>query len=747
METRVVDYDQPGKLRRRIGRSSEAIIPEGTTRISYGELQNVKTLEYIHFPSTLQQIEPCAFSRCENLKYADIPDSVELVGPYAFEGCKSLERATVGKGVKTISTGCFRWCERLSEVILSEGLVSVEKEAFSGCRSLKDVYLPGSMKKVGVGALEYDRGNSIVSHLPEGFFKTKDKIDASLGVCLPDDVESLAYVLAFQSGKRWDNVLKQKARRREGKLFDCAIGLLSGDWEVDSSAAKNLTAYALENTTRIGKGRILVLHDTVAAGDSHCARLAKKLEGDARTKAFFEGRTRVSQTKAVDDARTAGIALVHETRPQPPDVRTYADGMGRPLSTVTLGRWPRATDGAPEPIEWLVLDEVDGRRLLLSKETLEHACYVGDALPRRAGIKVWPTWGYSDLRYWLNTTFLKFAFDDDERSRVAPTNLGPQDEPAPLRSAPYSEAFAVRRAAAEVEESRDMVDYVFCLSATEVKRYLGLNGNAATVPTPNAAAVIGSARAAYWWLRSNESGFWLIDPNGSVLHRQGIPGNSMKAVRPALWLASDSLNDAAIPWRTETRGHDYQVLLNAERGDRVAPVENAVGIAIQYGENRLAERLLEGGHRILWSRSDAIFKTWVGTATLGSVLRHGALKLDECFCDGKGHLWEDTRDIPKMALFWKRYSFVAKYYPDIAIKSWSKIKASPEAVRLLVPHLDPKTFRAKASLGVILADNGYGEEIGLLLRRGGFFTKATLARMRNVAVEAGQDQVIRLLAQ
>ena len=67
------------------------------------------------------------------------------------------------------------------------------------------------------------------------------------------------------------------------------------------------------------------------------------------------------------------------------------------MDSLEFGHWPRDIDGDPEPIEWIVLDEACGNKLLLSKEPLEHASYVNE-LPRRSGRKVWPTWGYSDLR-------------------------------------------------------------------------------------------------------------------------------------------------------------------------------------------------------------------------------------------------------------------------------------------------------------------------------------------------------------
>lgn len=207
----------------------------------------------------------------------------------------------------------------------------------------------------------------------------------------------------------------------------------------------------------------------------------------------------------------------------------------------------------------------------------------------------------------------------------------------------------------------------------------------------------------------------------------------MKAVRPALWLAPDASN-TKMQWTPGTRSHDYEVLSDYSLGQKQERPEAIVNIAIRYGDLSFAEQLLECGEEILWNRVQDIFSTWVGTATLGNLMRRGIIKPEQ-------HL-----DVADLALFWKQYSFLAEFYPVDAIRSWSKIKVSPKAVRLIVPYLDAQTFKAKTQLGCILAENGYCDEIELLLgEEGKYFTKASLSRMRATAEETGQDAVLRLL--
>ena len=88
------------------------------------------------------------------------------------------------------------------------------------------------------------------------------------------------------------------------------------------------------------------------------------------------------------------------------------------MKTVFFGSFPQQ-GGDAEPIEWIVLDEADGKMLLLAKDCLA-------SLPwHNAHTAV--TWDQSDLRVWLNGEFLQTAFTAEEQDRILSTDLDNSD--------------------------------------------------------------------------------------------------------------------------------------------------------------------------------------------------------------------------------------------------------------------------------------------------------------------------------
>ena len=81
---------------------------------------------------------------------------------------------------------------------------------------------------------------------------------------------------------------------------------------------------------------------------------------------------------------------------------------------VAFGHWPEGKE-----IEWIVLDEKDGAKLLLSRYNLDTGSYHTDYVP--------VTWETSYLREWMNTWFYDEAFSDEEKKRIRTTKLKNED--------------------------------------------------------------------------------------------------------------------------------------------------------------------------------------------------------------------------------------------------------------------------------------------------------------------------------
>ncbi len=110
---------------------------------------------------------------------------------------------------------------------------------------------------------------------------------------------------------------------------------------------------------------------------------------------------------------------------------------------VTFGHYPKNT-----PIEWIVLDEKDGARLLLSRYNLGFMAY------KEKDESV--TWETSDVRKWMNGTFYRKAFSGSEKALIRTVTLENEDGPN------------------GTEGGNDTKDRVFALSLSEVHQYFDL---------------------------------------------------------------------------------------------------------------------------------------------------------------------------------------------------------------------------------------------------------------------------------
>ena len=165
--------------------------------------------------------------------------------------------------------------------------------------------------------------------------------------------------------------------------------------------------------------------------------------------------------------------------------------------------------------EWLVLDQNERGKLLITKEAIA-------ARPYNAQGKEC-TWETCDLREWLNGAFLE-TFSEEDRKKILKTRVMNQG------NTEYG-----------TPGGNDTEDLVFLLSSEEAE--LLFQDNDARICKPNDQAVSDGAEtywgACWWWLRSpghNSSSAARIGNDG-IVGRYGIRiGSSHSAVRPALWV-------------------------------------------------------------------------------------------------------------------------------------------------------------------------------------------------------------------
>lgn len=241
------------------------------------------------------------------------------------------------------------------------------------------------------------------------------------------------------------------------------------------------------------------------------------------------------------------------------------------FQTVTFGTYEQDgnTSNGAEAIEWYVLDEQDGKALLISKYVLDaqpyddtyvgYTWYVTNPRPVTDA-----TWNTSSIREWLNGTFYNKAFTADEQSKIVATTS--------TDSKAYGSTSAASSPDASAFMTEEATDNVFLLSNWEAKSLFA--NKAARMAQPTAYAIAqgvyvngdsasDSATVGYasWWTRT--VGYYagyaaVVMPDGEVEgdgyrmdgethdawtdhgeYTSTLGGNF--GIRPAIWVDSSVL--------------------------------------------------------------------------------------------------------------------------------------------------------------------------------------------------------------
>ncbi|MBQ7119746.1 MAG: hypothetical protein IJO09_05980 [Oscillospiraceae bacterium] len=188
---------------------------------------------------------------------------------------------------------------------------------------------------------------------------------------------------------------------------------------------------------------------------------------------------------------------------------------------ITFGAYEQDNDtsNGKEPIEWLVLDIVDNRALLISK-------YALDCKPYNEEWAEDITWEECTLRTWLNNEFISEAFSPSEKGIIPTVTVTADDNPKSKRDA-----------------GNDTEDKAFLLSINEIYNYFKpskIDCNVTEYAIANGAYADEEKRTC-WWLRSPGEYYGktaLITPV-ICLSTSGHHVESDNAVRPALWVELD----------------------------------------------------------------------------------------------------------------------------------------------------------------------------------------------------------------
>ncbi|MGN0753809.1 MAG: DUF6273 domain-containing protein [Aristaeellaceae bacterium] len=185
-----------------------------------------------------------------------------------------------------------------------------------------------------------------------------------------------------------------------------------------------------------------------------------------------------------------------------------------------------------EPIEWIVLDKNDDGDLLLM------SLYALDAQPFHSE-GTFAGWDDCSLRRWLNNDFLTKAFSDQQQGVILSSTVdNSQGNPE-----------------WGTEAGINTQDKIFLLSYQEVLKYLGKTEDRLCIATAycrsrGATVCKGNIQDKEYWF----AGWWLRSPGPDYsfaamincygpLGRYDFISNCTYAVRPALWVSGEALQD------------------------------------------------------------------------------------------------------------------------------------------------------------------------------------------------------------
>ena len=190
--------------------------------------------------------------------------------------------------------------------------------------------------------------------------------------------------------------------------------------------------------------------------------------------------------------------------------------------TFKFGSYYQESSNYMSPIEWIVIKRLGPKVLLMSRYGLDRKQYHHE----NADVP----WEESDLRKWLNDTFLKTAFSEEEQKRIALTNVENIADP-------QYQTFG----------GKNTDDYIFCLSMAEADSLFDEDAARKCIPTPYAVGegvvqsevfMLNGKGTCLWWLRSRgvyEFGAYLIRENGSIGGYNDL-SSTFTAIRPVLWM-------------------------------------------------------------------------------------------------------------------------------------------------------------------------------------------------------------------
>ncbi|MCR5654253.1 MAG: DUF4214 domain-containing protein [Lachnospiraceae bacterium] len=504
-------------------------IGSGITYIGQHAFDGMTALTSVTIPANVRGIGFAAFADCTGLQSATI--NAEKIGESAFIRCTSLTSVTIGSSVKDMGISAFEDCNNLQSVNISDmtawcniyfgGILSnpLEKahHLYLNGSEVTSVTVPGSVTKV-----------------PDYAFINAESITS---VTLSDGVQEVGEYAFYQCrGIKTLNFPTSSLTKIGGYAFESCTGLGL------SSFPSSIDYYGCYCFRYCPLGDLTVPNGYIGRGAfQKCGTIGFITFGE---KVKYIGEN------AFDGISFQGVTY-HGSQAQWNAIRK-GTGNGNlttaPLTCQGSGSPDASTAYTPKTvakfgnyngsdIEWLILETSGSKALVVSKRILE--------------IKLFDTtsnnkdWATSEIRTWLNGTFLSSAFSSAQQGKISTTSV----------STPANSRYGTSGGA-------NTSDKIFLLSEAEVRKYFPYEEDAAAklttaaynnsskdsaISNPDSTSDNNShfGSTSYWWLRG--TGMYgyeaeYVDYLGYV-HKDGMTfNNTITGIRPAMWVDYSSLS-------------------------------------------------------------------------------------------------------------------------------------------------------------------------------------------------------------
>ena len=504
------------------------VLKEGISSVSAYAFYNMKKIPSVTIPASCLSVGAFAFQGCTGLQSAVI--NCGHLGESAFIQCTGLKTVTIGKNVKASGISAFESCSGLERVNIAD-LKSYCSIYFGGIHASPTEYA----KKIYIS-------NAEVKNLtiPSGIKKIGDyafmNVKGLTSVTVPSSVTEIGQYAFWGCSNITDINLPAGLRTIGAQAFNgCTalkgVSIPSSVSYIGMSAFYGVPIKSVTVTQGIIGKRAFgscgaTASVTIGGGVTYIGEEAFRGIPSICKVAYTGSKAQLKNLTVKDgnDSITPYLTPANNTG----TITVSADPAGdlMPGDTIVFGSY--AQDGESKtPLRWTVLGVQEDKALVLSEKVLAFDIQMESTI-----LHMPVTWEDSDMREYLNDTFLNEAFTEDEQAKIREELIPNGDNP--VFGTPGGNSTS---------------DRIFLLSADEAETYFSADEFRAAFATPNAqsaphAGINPTSKNAYWWLRTPsmfDYSFMYVSYEGSLRYDGAACANHIFGIRPAMWIDTEGL--------------------------------------------------------------------------------------------------------------------------------------------------------------------------------------------------------------